>query len=259
MDMELLAGERLDDLQRNGYKIIQNEKLFCFGMDAVLLSAFTKVREGETVLDLGTGTGVIPILLEARTRGKSFTGLEICRASADMAARSVKYNQLESKVSIVQGDIKEADRIFPAASFDVVTSNPPYMTANHGLVNPDVDKACARHELLCTLEDVVRQAARALKPRGRFYMVHRPFRMAEIIRVLSAYKLEPKRLQLVYPFVDKEPNMLLVECLKGGNPRVTVEPPLIVYQEPGVYTEYVRRLYGVEESIRETLDESAFP
>ena len=246
MNVELLPGERLDDLQRNGYKIIQNEKLFCFGMDAVLLAAFAKVKDGEKVLDLGTGTGVIPILLEARTGGSAFTGLEICASSADMAARSVKYHQLEEKVSIIQGDIKEADRIFPAASFDVVTSNPPYMTANHGLVNPDTDKACARHELLCTLEDVVRQAARALKPRGRFYMVHRPFRMAEIIRVLSQYKLEPKRLQLVYPFVDKEPNMLLIECMKGGNPRVTVEPPLIVYREPGVYTDYVRRLYEMQ-------------
>lgn len=244
MKVELLQGERLDDLQRKGYKIIQNEKKFCFGMDAVLLSAFARVKEGETVLDLGTGTGIIPILLEARTPGKSFTGLEICAASADMAVRSVKYNELEEKVSIIQGDIKEADRIFPAASFDVVTSNPPYMTGQHGLVNPDIDKAAARHEILCTLEDVVSQAARALKVKGRFYMVHRPFRMAEIIRVLGKYKLEPKRIRLVYPYVDKEPNMLLIECLKGGNPRVTVEPPLIVYKEPGVYTEELLRMYG---------------
>lgn len=246
MNVELLPGERLDDLQRKGYKIIQNEKKFCFGMDAVLLSAFARVKEGEKVLDLGTGTGVIPILLEGRTSGKSFTGLEICAASADMASRSVKYNQLEEKVSIIQGDIKEADRIFPAASFDVVTSNPPYMTAQHGLVNPDIDKAAARHEILCTLEDVVSQAARALKEKGRFYMVHRPFRMAEIIRVLGKYKLEPKRLRLVHPYVDKEPNMILIECLKGGNPRVTVEPPLIVYQEPGVYTEELLRMYQAE-------------
>lgn len=250
MKVELLPGERLDDLQRNGYKIIQNERLFCFGMDAVLLSAFAKVKEGERVLDLGTGTGVIPILLEAKTSGKHFTGLEICAASADMARRSAAYNQLEEKVSIIQGDIKEADRIFPAASFDVVTSNPPYMTANHGLVNPDLDKAAARHEILCTLEDVVSQASRVLKEKGRFYMVHRPFRMAEIIRTLGRYRLEPKRIQLVYPFVEKEPNMLLIECLKGGNPRVTVEPPLIVYQEPGVYTEYVKSLYGPEEKMK---------
>ncbi len=246
MEIQLQPGERLDDLQRNGYKIIQNEKLFCFGMDAVLLSAFARVREGEDALDLGTGTGVIPILLEARTRGRSFTGLEICKTSADMARRSVQYNHLEHKISIIEGDIKEADRIFPAASFDVVTSNPPYMTGGHGLVNADLDKAAARHEILCTLDDVVRQAARALKPQGCFYMVHRPFRMAEIIRALSTYKLEPKRIRLVYPFVDKEPNMILIEALKGGRPRVTVEPPLIVYKEKGVYTPEVRDLYYAE-------------
>ena len=244
MEIKLRPGERLDDLQRSGYKIIQNEKLFCFGMDAVLLSAFAQVKEGDRVLDLGTGTGVIPILLEARTAGTSFTGLEICKESAEMAIRSVQYNRLEEKISILQGDIKEADRIFPAASFDVVTSNPPYMTANHGLVNPDMNKAAARHEILCTLEDVAAQAARALMPQGRFYMVHRPFRMAEIIRTLSRYKLEPKRIRLVYPFVDKEPNMILIEALKGGRPRVTVEPALIVYREPGIYTDEVRKLYG---------------
>lgn len=244
MEIKLRLGERLDDLQRSGYKIIQNEKLFCFGMDAVLLSAFAQVKEGEHVLDLGTGTGVIPILLEARTAGASFAGLEICKESAEMAARSVQYNRLEEKISIVQGDIREADRIFPAASFDVVTSNPPYMTANHGLVNSDMNKAAARHEILCTLEDVAAQAARALMPQGRFYMVHRPFRMAEIICTLSRYKLEPKRIRLVYPFVDKEPNMILIEALKGGRPRVTVEPPLIVYKEPGAYTDEVRELYG---------------
>ena len=164
MEIKLRPGERLDDLQRSGYKIIQNEKLFCFGMDAVLLSAFAQVKEGEHVLDLGTGTGVIPILLEARTAGASFAGLEICKDGAEMAARSVQYNRLEEKISIVQGDIREADRIFPAASFDVVTSNPPYMTANHGLVNSDMNKAAARHEILCTLEDVAAQAARALMP-----------------------------------------------------------------------------------------------
>lgn len=247
----LLPGERLDDLQRNGYKIIQNEKLFCFGMDAVLLSAFARVKEGEQVLDLGTGTGVIPILLEAKSRGRSFAGLEICAASTDMARRSVAYNHLGHKISIIQGDIRETDRIFPAASFDVVTSNPPYMTANHGLVNPDLDKAAARHEILCTLEDVISQGARVLKPQGRFYMVHRPFRMAEIIRVFSQYKLEPKRIRLVYPFVDKEPNMILIEALKGGRPRVSVEPPLIVYERPGVYTEEVRRLYEMQDTAKE--------
>lgn len=246
MEELLRPGERVDDLQRKGYRIIQNGRLFCFGMDAVLLAAFAGVKRGERMLDLGTGTGVIPILLEARTEGTFFAGLEICEASADMAGRSVKLNGLEDKISIIRGDIREADRIFPPASFDVVTSNPPYMTASHGLVNPNPEVAAARHEILCTLEDVVSQAARLLKPRGRFYMVHRPFRMAEIIRTLGRYRLEPKRLRLVYPFADKEPNMLLVECLLYGRPRVKVEPPLIIYEKPGVYTREVRELYNMQ-------------
>ncbi len=241
----LKDGERLDDLQRNGYKIIQNDDLFCFGMDAVLLSAFAEVKEGEDALDLGTGTGVIPILLRGKTAGHSFTGLEINPRSADMAQRSVRYNHLEDSVRIVQGDIKEADRIFPPASFAVVTSNPPYMTGGHGLVNPDSAKAVARHEIMCTLDDVVRAAASCLEVNGRFYMVHRPFRMAEIIRSLSAYKLEPKRIRLVYPKVDREPNMILIEARKGGRPRVTVEKPLIVYNSDGTYTDEVRELYDM--------------
>ena len=234
---ELRPGERLDDLNRNGYKIIQNPEKFCFGMDAVLLSGFAKVKTGENALDLGTGTGIIPILLEAKTDGKHFTGLEIQEESADMARRSVSYNHLEEKISIVQGDIKEADRLFALASFDVITSNPPYMTGNHGLVNPQIPKAIARHEVLCTFDDVARQAARLLKPGGRFYLVHRPFRLAELIVTLSKYHLEPKRMKLVYPFADKEPNMVLIEAIRGAKPRITVESPLIVYQKPGVYTD----------------------
>ena len=244
MTIELHPGERLDELNRNGYKIIQDEKKFCFGMDAVLLSGFASVKEGESVLDLGTGTGIIPILLEAKTKGKHFTGLEIQKESADMARRSVAYNHLEEKISIVCGDIKEADKIFAAASFDVITSNPPYMTGSHGLVNPDLPKAIARHEVLCTLDDVVRQAAKLLRPGGRFFMVHRPFRLSEIMCTLTGYKLEPKRMRLVYPFADKEPNMVLREAHRGGRPRITVEKPLIVYREPGVYTDEIYDVYG---------------
>ncbi|MBQ9119678.1 MAG: tRNA1(Val) (adenine(37)-N6)-methyltransferase [Lachnospiraceae bacterium] len=240
----LKEGERLDELHRNNYKIIQNPEKFCFGMDAVLLSGFAWVKEGEKALDLGTGTGIIPILLSAKTPGEHFTGLEIQEESADMARRSVAYNGLEQKITITTGDIKEASALFGAASFDVVTTNPPYMTGQHGLVNPQLPKAIARHELLCTLEDVIREAARVLRPGGRFYMVHRPFRLAEIIRVLSAYKLEPKRMKLVHPYVDKEPNMVLLECAKGGKPRITVEAPLIVYKEPGVYTPEIYDIYG---------------
>lgn len=241
---ELRPGERLDDLNRNGYKIIQNPEKFCFGMDAVLLSGFAKVKTGENALDLGTGTGIIPILLEAKTDGKHFTGLEIQEESADMARRSVSYNHLEEKISIVQGDIKEADRLFALASFDVITSNPPYMTGNHGLVNPQIPKAIARHEVLCTFDDVARQAARLLKPGGRFYLVHRPFRLAELIVTLSKYHLEPKRMKLVYPFADKEPNMVLIEAIRGAKSRITVESPLIVYQKPGVYTDEIYSIYG---------------
>ncbi len=244
MTIKLKEGERLDELQRNGYWIIQNSRKFCFGMDAVLLSGFARVRPGECVLDLGTGTGIIPILLRGKTEGRDFIGLEIQEESADMARRSVAYNQLESSISIVTGDIKEAAALFGAASFDVVTSNPPYMTGKHGLVNPDWPKAIARHEILCTLEDVVREAAKVLRPGGRFYLIHRPFRLAEIMTVLIKYKLEPKRMRLVYPFVDKEPNMVLLECLLGGKSRITVEKPLVVYKEQGVYTDEVYDIYG---------------
>lgn len=191
-DQLVKDNERIDDLQ-NGYYVIQDPDKFCFGMDAVLLSGFAKVKKGETALDLGTGTGIIPILLKTKTNGKHFTGLEIQKECADMAGRSVRYNHLEDDVEIVQGDIKEAADIFGAASFDVVTSNPPYMIGQHGLRNPDMPKAIARHEVLCNLEDVVSQASKVLKERGRFYMVHRPFRLAEIMNVLTKYRLEPKK------------------------------------------------------------------
>ena len=238
----LHEGERLDELQRNGYKIIQDPKRFCFGMDAVLLSGFAKVKRGEEVLDLGTGTGIIPILLEAKTEGQHFTGLEIQPESADMAARSVAYNHLEDRVSIVTGDIKDATNIFGASSFDVVTCNPPYMTDQHGIKN-DGD---ARHEVLCNLEDVVSQTAKLLRPGGRCYFVHRPFRLVEILSTMSRYKVEPKRMQLVYPYVDKEPNMVLIEGVKDGRSRITVEPPIIVYKSPNVYTDQLLKLYGYQ-------------
>lgn len=244
MTIELREGERLDELHRNGYRIIQDPRKFCFGMDAVLLSGFARVKPGERALDLGTGTGIIPILLRGKTEGRDFTGLEIQEESADMARRSVAYNHLEESVSIVTGDIKEAAALFGAASFDVVTCNPPYMTGNHGLVNPEQPKAVARHEILCTLEDVVRQTAKVLRPGGRFYLVHRPFRLAEILTLLVSCKLEPKRMRLVYPFVDKEPNMVLIEALSGGKSRITVEKPLIVYKEQGVYTDEIYDIYG---------------
>ena len=244
MIIELKDEERLDDLQRNGYQIIQKKDGFCFGMDAVLLSGFAAVKPGEKAVDLGTGTGIIPILLEAKYEGEHYTGLEIQDEVAEMAARSVALNHLEEKVSIVKGDIKEASRLFGAASFDVVTSNPPYMNDAHGLKNPDLPKAIARHEVLCTLDDVVREAAKLLRPGGRFYMVHRPHRLIEIITALTKYKLEPKRMKMVHPFVDKEANMVLIEAVRGGKSMIKVEAPIVVYQEPGVYTQEIYDIYG---------------
>lgn len=242
--VNLLPGERIDDLQRNGYGIIQNPEKFCFGMDAVLLSGFAKVKRGEKMLDLGTGTGIIPILMKAKSQGEHFTGLEIQEESAKMARRSVQLNGLAEKIDIVCGDIRCASDIFGKDSFDVVTVNPPYMIGRHGIANPDMPKAIARHEILCCLEDVIRESAAVLKTNGRFYMVHRPFRLAEIFSLMVKYRLEPKRMRLVYPYVDKEPNMVLLEGMLGGRSRITVEKPLIVYKEPDVYTNEIYESYG---------------
>ena len=237
-------AERIDDLQLSGLRIIQDPDRFCFGMDAVLLSGFVKTGRGEICLDLGTGTGIIPILMSAKTEAGHMTGLEIQPESAEMARRSVELNELSDRIDIVTGDIKEAASIFEAASFDVITSNPPYMIADHGLTNPDSALAIARHEVCATLDDVVSAAAHLVKTGGSFFMVHRPFRLAEIIRTLSDHKLEPKRMRLVYPYVDKEPNMVLIQAVRGGRPRMQVDPPLIVFSEQGVYSEEMVRDYG---------------
>lgn len=244
MTINLKEKERLDELQRNGYRIIQNPEKFCFGMDAVLLSGFARAKEGDHLLDLGTGTGIIPILMAAKTQCAHLTGLEIQAESADMARRSVALNGLSDKIDIITGDIKEAGSLFKAASFDCITCNPPYMIGQHGLTNPEDAKAIARHEILCTLEDVIREGAKLLKTGGHFFLVHRPFRLAEIMTTMSQYSLEPKRMRLVYPYVDKEPNMVLIEAVRGGRPRLTVEKPLIVYDAPGRYTREIYDVYG---------------
>lgn len=242
--ISLKAGERIDDLNRNGYKIIQNRDKFCFGMDAVLLSGFVRVKKGERVLDLGTGTGIIPILLEAKTEGEHFTALEIQEESSEMAARSVCLNGLQNKIDIITGDIKVASQIFGGATFDVVTTNPPYMNDQHGLKNPKLPKAIARHEILCSLDDVIREASKVLKPGGRFYMVHRPHRLIEIVNTLSCYKLETKRIKMVHPYIDREANMVLIEAVRGGKSMVKVESPLVVYKSQGVYTDDIYDIYG---------------
>lgn len=244
MTIDLKENERLDELQRNGYRIIQNPEKFCFGMDAVFLTEFAHAREGDRLLDLGTGNGILPILMEAKYHCAELTGLEIQADSADMAARSAALNGLSDKIHIVVGDIREADAIFQPASFDCITCNPPYMIGKHGITNPYEPKAIARHEILCTFEDVAYQAARLLKPGGHFFLVHRPFRLAELMAGLVRHKLEPKRMQLVHPYADREPNMVLLEAVRGGRSGMRVEKPLIVFQEPGVYMPEIRKIYA---------------
>lgn len=294
----LRPGERIDDLQREnrsslqqcGLRIIQDPSRFCFGMDAVLLAAYVQMKKARRGLDLGTGNGIIPILLSDRTDCAHLTGLEIQPASADLAKRSVALNGLQDRISIVQGDIREADRIFAAASFDFITCNPPYRTigsgrvsgkadqdkksapdtagAQHGCCGEDTDgdpasitagpdrdscgedptrgldpRAIARHELLCTFEDVAGAAAKLLLPGGHFYLVHRPLRLPELITTLCGRGLEPKRMRLVYPHADQAPNMVLLDCVRGGAPELRVEPPLIVYEKDGTYTPELLQIY----------------
>lgn len=248
MTINILEDERVDDLERMGYRIIQHKKKFCYGMDAILLSWFAKTAEGDRVLDMGTGTGIIPLLMKARAEENgiscSFTGLEIQKEMAQMAERSVALNGLSEDIAIINGDIKEASQMFGKTSFSVVTSNPPYMPGNHGLQNANEAKAISRHEVLCSLEDVVQQAAAVLEPGGRFYMVHRPFRLIEIVAALRAYRLEPKRIQFVHPFLDREANMVLIEAVRGGGVMVKVEEPILVYERQGVYTDKILEIYG---------------
>ncbi|MCF0229443.1 MAG: tRNA1(Val) (adenine(37)-N6)-methyltransferase [Parasporobacterium sp.] len=272
MDVVIRENERIDDLERNGYRIIQNSRRFCFGMDAVLLSGF--VCEGETgsawhnnsgaatrpvpenirIADLGTGTGIIPILLHGKLGiknrkpegdyGAAIKALEIQPEVHEMACRSVMLNDLQEDIEVVLGDIKEASALMGKGKFDVVTSNPPYMKHAKGLTNPDQSKAISRHELMCTFDDVAREAAALLKSGGRFYLVHRPERLAELICTLKEYRLEPKRIRLVHSFADTEATMVLIEAARGGKPFMKVEKPLIIYKEKGVYTEEILQIYN---------------
>ncbi|MBQ6320524.1 MAG: tRNA1(Val) (adenine(37)-N6)-methyltransferase [Lachnospiraceae bacterium] len=242
--IELKEGERVDDLERCGFKIIQNTEKFCFGMDAVLLSGYASIRRQDKVLDLCTGNGIIPILLAAKTGADRIVGIEIQRDIADLAKRSVEANDLSDRVNILCADIKDAEEYYQAGAFDAVTCNPPYMIDNHGIKNPDSPKAIARHEILCTFDDVARVASRMLKPGGRMFLIHRPFRLTEIFETLTKYSLEPKRMKLVYPYVNREPNMVLIEAGLGGRRRLTVERPLIVYESPNCYTKEIYDIYG---------------
>lgn len=244
MTISLNPDERVDDLERDGLVLIQNKKRFRYGVDAVLLSWFARAKEGETVLDLCTGTGVIPILMTAKTSARHFTGLEIQPEVAGMASRSVKLNGLEDRVSIVTGDVKEASQLFGGASFDVVTVNPPYLAGNGGLHNEDESKAISRHEILCSLDDVVRESSKVLKPGGRIYMVHRPFRLTDILVAMTKYRISPRRLCMVYPRVSREANLVLVEGVRGGRTQIKAEAPVILQEENGEETLLIRQIHG---------------
>ena len=237
---------RKDDLQ-NGLFLWQDPEAFCFGIDAVLLAHFPEIREGEKVCDLGCGFGPVPMILYGANReveGLHVTGLEIQEEIADTARRSVRDNSLADKIRIVTGDIREASSIFGAASFSLVTTNPPYMAAKDGLVPEDPRRAYAKMELLCTAEDVIRESAKLLRPRGRLAMIHRPYRLPELMVLMRKYHLEPKRMRFVHSLPDEEPAMVLIEAVRGGKPYLRVMPPLIVYDGHGGYTEEVLGIYG---------------
>ena len=220
--------ERVDDLQCGGYHIIQNPSQFCFGIDAVCLSHFTMIKKGETVLDLGTGTGIIPILLCAKTEASHITGLEIQPQSVDMAKRSVLMNHLSHRIRIDCGDIKKGADIYPPNHFDVVTVNPPYMNQGGGVPNEASAKAIARHEIACTLADVIALSARLLKTGGRLYMVHRPHRLVDVLCTLRRARMEPKTIQFVQDKPELEPSLVLIEAVDHGKPMVKVLPTKIL-------------------------------
>lgn len=239
-------NERTDDLQLAGLKLIQNPEWFCFGVDAVLLSDFAKsgIKKGSAVVDFCTGNGIIPLLLSAKTEAKSITGIEIQEPVADLAERNVRFNKLEEKLHILNKDIKNADKIFGRSSIDYITCNPPYKEAGSGLKNADDVVTIARHEVLCTLEDIITAAVQILKPGGKIALVHRPERLIDIIWLMRQNKIEPKRLRFVHPYAEKTATMILIEGTKHGGKKLFMEPPLYIYDENRNYTEEINRIYG---------------
>ena len=244
--MDLKKNERIDDLGRKlpdgrELKIIQNPDWFCFGIDAVLLSAFAEIKQGDVVMDLGTGTGIVPLLLAAKTEASHIDGLEIQTEVAEMAKRSVALNGLEEKVSIINADLVGYKS---SCQYNAVTCNPPYKTADTGLVNPEDKLKISRHEVCCTLGDVVKTASRILKPMGRFFMIHRPERLVDIMYEMRMLKLEPKRIRYVHSDAQKPPVMVMVEGRKCAKPYIKTEPPLVVYNKDGSYTDEILKIYN---------------
>ena len=239
----LFEDEILDDLQ-NGLMIIQKKNGFKFGIDAVLLSDFAKNTLSKRTLDLCTGTGIIPLLLSVKTKTPHICGIEIQEEMADVAKRSVKYNKLEDRIEIIRGDLKNAFSIYGKCSFDKITCNPPYMKVNSAVVNDNEGVMIARHEIMCSLEDVISVSSGLLRDKGYFYMVHRPSRLADIIHLMRVYKIEPKKMRMVAPYVGKEPNLVLIEGIKGGGAELKLLPTLYVYDCDGNYTQEIDKIYG---------------
>lgn len=240
------SNERVDFIQRKGYKIIQNPEVFCFGIDAVLLADFAKAKKADSVLDIGTGTGIIPILMEARYENGNYVGIDIQENMVEMANRSLMMNGLEDKIKIIHLNVKDIKLAYKANSFDIVTSNPPYMKGKSGLVNENKSKMISRHEITCTLEDIIQSAAYVLTDKGTMYMVHRPNRLVDIMALMRKYRIEPKRMRMVHPKPGKAPTMVLIEALKYANSELIIDPPLYVYDNDGNYTDEIYDIYGME-------------
>lgn len=251
-DKWLKDGERIDDLQMKGLKIIQNPQGFCFGIDAVLLGNFCEVNKGDTVVDLGTGTGIIPLLVAAKSRAASVIGFEIQTDVADMADRSVRMNGLENRIRIIHEDMGLAANHVALSSADVVISNPPYMAFGRGIQNPNSAKAVSRHEITCTVLQVVETAAKLLRPGGRFYMIHRPHRLVDVLCALRSKGLEPKRIRFVHPGLNKKPNLMLIKSVRDGRPELRFDAPLVVYEPDGSATRELLEIYA-RETIEPTL------
>lgn len=245
-NFKINENERIDDLQLDGLRLIQNPDWFCFGVDAVLLSDFAlkSIKKNNSVLDLCCGNGIVPILLSAKSPAAHITGIEIQPPVADLAARSVKMNGLDEKIDIVCGDLREAVKIFGKCSFDTISCNPPYKEAHGGLKNSDDIVTAARHEIFCTLRDVIEVSEQLLKPYGKLVLIHRPERLADILCIMREMRTEPKRIRFVHPSCGKTATMILVEGAKHGNPKLFLEPPLYIHDENGNYTEEINRIYG---------------
>ena len=241
----LKENEKIDDLEFNNLKIIQNKNGFCFGIDSVLLSDFAKeIKNDSTVIDLGTGTGIISILLCGKTKLKKIIGVEIQKDVAEMAKRSVELNKLGDRMEILNEDINNLCNKFPTNSFEAVVSNPPYKKLNTGLTSEDETQLISRHEIKCNIEDIAKISSYLLKNNGSIYMVHRPDRIIDIFESFRKYNLEPKILRFIYPKLNKEPNLVLIKAVKCAKPFLKMEKPLIVYNEDGSYTDEILKIYN---------------